>query len=62
MTVELVRGQNSPLPGTRWEIRVSAAKPVIAGATLNDGEGRMREAGWIAHPAEPHLPGLEVSR
>ena len=62
MAVELVRGQNHPLPGARLEIRVSAAKPVIAGATLNDADGRMREAGWIAHPAEPHLPGLEVSR
>ncbi|MFC4497328.1 TerD family protein [Streptomyces ovatisporus] len=62
MAVELVRGQNHPLPGARLEIRVSAAGPVVAGATLNDENGRMREAGWIAHPAEPHLPGLEVSR
>ena len=62
MTVELVRGQNHPLPGPRLEIRISVGKPVIAGATLNDEQGRLREAGWIAHPAEPQLPGLEVSR
>lgn len=62
MTAELVRGQNHPLSETRLEIRVSAGKPVLAGATLNDEHGRMRDAGWIAHPAEPHLPGLEVSR
>ena len=62
MSVELVRGQNHPLPGARLEIRVSVAKPVIAGATLNDEQGRMREAGWIAHPAQPNLPGVEVSR
>lgn len=62
MTAELVRGQNHPLPGARLEIRVSAERPVIAGATLNDQDGRMREEGWIAHPAQPQLPGLEVSR
>lgn len=62
MMAELVRGQNHPLPETRLEIRVSAGKPVVAGATLNDDQGRMREAGWIAHPAAPTLPGLEVSR
>ncbi|AXK32977.1 export associated protein [Streptomyces armeniacus] len=62
MTAELVRGQNHPLPETRLEIRVSAGKPVLAGATLNDEHGHMRDAGWIAHPAEPNLPGLEVSR
>ncbi|MCT2593888.1 TerD family protein [Streptomyces sp. N2-109] len=62
MTAELVRGQNHALPETRLEIRVSAGKPVVAGATLNDEQGRMRDAGWIAHPAEPQLPGLEVSR
>lgn len=62
MTAELVRGQNHPLPGTRVEIRVSADTPVVAGATLNDEDGRMRDAGWIAHPAAPHLPGVEVSR
>jgi hypothetical protein len=62
MTVELVRGQNHALPGPRLEIRISVGKPVIAGATLNDEQGRLREAGWIAHPAEPQLPGLEVSR
>lgn len=62
MAVELVRGQNHPLPGARLEIRVSAAGPVVAGATLNDENGRMREPAWIAHPAQPTLPGLEVSR
>ncbi|WP_367125798.1 TerD family protein [Streptomyces phytohabitans] len=62
MTAELVRGQNHPLPGTRLEIRVSAGEPVLAGATLNDEHGLMRDAGWIAHPAEPHIHGIEVSR
>ncbi|MEU2724314.1 TerD family protein [Streptomyces smyrnaeus] len=62
MTAELVRGQNHPLPGARVEIRVSAGTPVVAGATLNDAQGRMRDAGWIAHPAAPQLPGVEVSR
>ncbi|GAA2402035.1 TerD family protein [Streptomyces glaucosporus] len=61
MTAELVRGQNHPLPGTRLEIRVSAAGPVVAGATLGDEEGRLRDPGWIAHPGSPRLPGLEVS-
>lgn len=62
MTAELVRGQNHPLPGARLEIRVSLEQPVIAGATLNDEHGTMREEAWIAHPARPRLPGLEVSR
>ncbi|WP_344322984.1 TerD family protein, partial [Streptomyces macrosporus] len=62
MTAELVRGQNHPLSETRLEIRVSAGKPVVAGATLNDEAGRLREPGWIAHPGSPRLPGLEVSR
>ena len=62
MTAELVRGQNHALPDDRVEIRVSAGKPVIAGATLNDVSGRLRDAGWIAHPAAPRLPGLEASR
>ncbi|MBO8190779.1 TerD family protein [Streptomyces oryzae] len=62
MTAELVRGQNHPLPGTRVEIRVTAGTPLVAGATLNDEQGRMRDAGWIAHPAAPQLPGVEVSR
>jgi len=62
MTAELVRGQNHPLSETRLEIRVSAGKPVVAAATLNDEEGRLREPGWIAHPGSPGLPGLEVSR
>lgn len=62
MTVELIRGQNHPLSQTRLEIRVEAGQPVIAGATLNDEARRMRDAAWIAHPASPRLPGLEVSR
>ncbi|UFQ14988.1 MULTISPECIES: TerD family protein [Streptomyces] len=62
MTVELVRGQNHPLPGTRLEIRVSAGEPVVAGATLGDDQGRVPGAEWVAHPGSPTLPGLEVSR
>ncbi|MFF4227159.1 TerD family protein [Streptomyces abikoensis] len=61
MTAELVRGQNHPLPGTRLEIRVSAGHPVVAGATLGDADGRVTDAQWVAHPASPRLPGLEVS-
>lgn len=62
MTAELVRGQNHPLPGGRLEILVSAGTPVIAGATLNNERGRMRDARWCAHPASPRLPGVEVPR
>ncbi|MGP3966114.1 TerD family protein [Streptomyces sp. 6N223] len=62
MTAELIRGQNHPLPETRLEIRVSAGTPIVAGATLNDEQWKMRDAEWIAHPASPQLPGLEVSR
>ncbi|MGP3981451.1 TerD family protein [Streptomyces sp. KR80] len=62
MTAELVRGQNHPLPRTRLEIRVSAGTPVVAGATLGDEQGTVRGAEWVAHPAAPHLPGLEVSK
>ena len=62
MSAELVRGQNRQLPGARVEIRVSAGEPVVAGATLTDDRGRMREPGWIAHPADHRLPGLEVSQ
>ncbi|MDT0322106.1 TerD family protein [Streptomyces millisiae] len=62
MAAELIRGQNHPLTDTRLEIRVSAGQPVLAGVTLNDDQGRMREAAWIAHPASPRLPGIEVSR
>ncbi|MDT0451799.1 TerD family protein [Streptomyces hesseae] len=61
MTAELVRGQNHPLPGNRLEIRVSAGHPVVAGATLGDADGRVTDAQWVAHPASPRLPGLEVS-
>ncbi|TVL90804.1 TerD family protein [Streptomyces sp. SAJ15] len=62
MTAELVRGQNHPLPQTRLEIRVSAGKPIVAGATLADEQGRILGAEWIAHPAAPQLPGIEVSK
>ncbi|MGP3921778.1 TerD family protein [Streptomyces sp. 8N616] len=62
MTAELVRGQNHPLPQARLEIRVSAGKPVVAGATLSDEQGTIRGADWVAHPASPNLPGLEVSK
>ncbi|MEU8959338.1 TerD family protein [Streptomyces sp. NPDC048518] len=62
MTAELVRGQNHPLPETRLEIRVSAGKPIVAGATLGDDRGQVRGVEWVAHPGSPTLPGLEVSR
>ncbi|WP_409237581.1 TerD family protein [Streptomyces sp. PA5.6] len=62
MTAELVRGQNHPLPGTRLEIRVSAGRPVVAGATLGDERGRVHGVEWVAHPGSPNLPGLEVSK
>ncbi|MEU1375611.1 TerD family protein [Streptomyces triculaminicus] len=62
MTAELVRGQNHPLSGTRLEIRVSAGQPVMAGVTLGDADGRVPGDEWVAHPASPKLPGLEVSR
>ncbi|WP_141753739.1 TerD family protein, partial [Streptomyces luteocolor] len=62
MTAELVRGQNHPLPATRLEIRVSAGRPVVAGATLADDQGRVPGVEWVAHPGSPTLPGLEVSQ
>ncbi|MGW2559731.1 TerD family protein [Streptomyces sp. NPDC001514] len=62
MTAELVRGQNHPLPHTRLEIRVSAGKPVVTGATLGDEDGRVPGTEWVAHPGQPALPGVEVSR
>ncbi|MER0245904.1 TerD family protein, partial [Streptomyces sp. HSW2009] len=62
MTAELVRGQNHPLPQTRLEIRISAGKPVVAGATLGADQGKVRSVDWVAHPAAPQMPGLEVSR
>ncbi|MCN9239679.1 TerD family protein [Streptomyces sp. RY43-2] len=62
MTAELVRGQNHPLPRTRLEVRVSAGKPIVAGATLSDDQGAVRGIDWVAHPGTPVLPGLEVSR
>ncbi|NGO07480.1 export associated protein [Streptomyces sp. HC44] len=62
MTAELVRGQNHPLPQARLEIRVSAGKPIVAGATLSDENGKVRGVEWVAHPGTPTLPGLEVSR
>ncbi|MDR3083137.1 MAG: TerD family protein [Streptomyces sp.] len=62
MTAELVRGQNHPLPQARLEVRVSAGKPIVAGATLGDDQGKVRGIEWVAHPGTPTLPGLEVSR
>ncbi len=62
MTAELVRGQNHPLPQVRLEVRVAAGKPIVAGATLSDEQGRVRGIEWVAHPGAPTLPGLEVSK
>lgn len=62
MTAELVRGQNHPLPETRLEIRVSIGKPIVAGVTLSDEQGKVRGTDWVAHPGSPTLPGLEVPR
>ncbi|TPQ17389.1 TerD family protein [Streptomyces sporangiiformans] len=62
MTAELVRGQNHPLPQVRLEVRVSAGKPVVAGATLSDENGKVPGIEWVAHPGSPTLPGLEVSK
>ncbi|MFC7306570.1 TerD family protein [Streptomyces monticola] len=62
MTAELVRGQNHVLPQTRLEIRVSAGKPIVAGATLSDEQGKVRGTDWVAHPGSHQLPGLEVSK
>ncbi|MFD7298778.1 TerD family protein [Streptomyces sp. NPDC059897] len=62
MAAELVRGQNHPLTQTRLEIRVSAGRPVVAGATLADDRGAVRGADRIVHPGAPALPGLEVPR
>jgi len=63
MTAELVRGQNHALPGNRLEIRVSAGTPLVAAVTLGDEQGLVAgDGGWLAHPGEPHLPGVEVPR
>ncbi|MER5221145.1 TerD family protein [Streptomyces flaveus] len=62
MTAELVRGQNHPLSQARLEIRVSAGKPIVAGATLGDENGKVQGVEWVAHPGSPTLPGLEVSK
>lgn len=62
MAAELVRGQNHPLTRTRLEIRVSAGRPVVAGATLADDRGTVHGTDRIAHPGAPALPGLEVPR
>ncbi|MFG2130234.1 TerD family protein [Streptomyces sp. NPDC048751] len=62
MTAELVRGQNHPLSQARLEIRVSAGKPIVAGATLGDEQGKVHGVEWVAHPGAPTLPGIEVSR
>ncbi|MEU9985835.1 TerD family protein [Streptomyces sp. NPDC048045] len=61
MTAELVRGQNHPLSRARLEIRISAAAPVLTGATLGDEHGTVHGAPWVAHPGAPALPGIEVS-
>lgn len=61
MTAELVRGQNHPLPEVRLEVRVSAGKPIVVGATLSDEHGKVHGAEWVAHPGAPTLPGLKVS-
>ncbi|MFE0628043.1 TerD family protein [Streptomyces sp. NPDC058864] len=60
MTIELVHGQNHPLPGTSLEVRVSAGTPVVAGVSLGDGQGRVSGPGSVAHPGAPRLPGIEV--
>ncbi|MFE4963956.1 TerD family protein [Streptomyces sp. NPDC056660] len=62
MAAELARGQNHPLSRNRIEIRISADVPVLAGATLADDGGRVRDADRVAHPGAPTLPGIEVSR
>ncbi|MEU9380509.1 export associated protein, partial [Streptomyces sp. NPDC048279] len=62
MSAELTRGQNHPLPRNRIEIRISADVPVVAGATLTDDTGRVRDADGVAHPGAPTLPGIEVPR
>ncbi|MFI5660115.1 TerD family protein [Streptomyces sp. NPDC051684] len=62
MAAELVRGQNHPLAQTRLEIRVSAGRPVVAGATLADDRGAVRGADRIVHTGAPALPGIEVPR
>ncbi|MBB4791198.1 stress response protein SCP2 [Streptomyces nodosus] len=62
MAAELVRGQNHPLPQSRLEVRVSAGRPVVAGAALGDAQGKVSGSEWVAHPGAPTLPGLEVSR
>ncbi|MEU5701891.1 TerD family protein [Streptomyces aurantiacus] len=62
MTAELVRGQNHPLSQARLEIRVSAGKPIVAGATLCDEKGKVHGVEWVAHPGSPTLPGMEVSK
>ncbi|WP_328938812.1 TerD family protein [Streptomyces tauricus] len=62
MTAELVRGQNHPLSQARLEIRVSAGKPIVAGATLSDERGKVHGVEWVAHPGSPTLPGIEVSK
>ncbi|MDX3093783.1 TerD family protein [Streptomyces sp. ME19-03-3] len=60
MTVELVHGQNHPLPGGLLEVRVSTGTPVVAGVSLGDGLGRVSGPRSVAHPGAPRLPGVEV--
>ncbi|GAA2477733.1 hypothetical protein GCM10010406_12330 [Streptomyces thermolineatus] len=60
MAVELVRGQNLPLPGTRLRVAVRAAEPVVVAAVLADATGRARGTDRVAHPGAPALPGVAV--
>ncbi|PJN41080.1 phosphonate metabolism protein [Streptomyces sp. CB02959] len=60
MTAELVRGQNHPLDGTRVEIRIAAAGPVLVAVVLGDEQGRPPGAEAVVHPGAPHRPGVEV--
>ncbi len=62
MAAELVRGQNHPLTQTRLEIRISVGKPIVAGATLGDDQGKLLGTDQVAHPGSPTLPGLKVSQ
>ncbi|WP_431953624.1 TerD family protein [Actinacidiphila sp. bgisy167] len=58
--IELVHGQNHPLPGTSLDVRVPAGTPVLAGVSLGDGQGRVSGPGSVAHPGAPRLPGIEA--
>ncbi|MFJ5553096.1 TerD family protein [Streptomyces sp. NPDC093225] len=58
MTAELVRGQNHPLPGTRVQVRITAAAAVLAAAVLVDEAGRLAGPGALAHPGGPETAGI----